>query len=705
MANGALIGALRVTLGLDSASFESGMTRAERTATQSRGRMETAFRGIGSAATALKGALVGLGAGFVISGLQNTIADALDYASSLGEVAQQLGVTTRTLQEYRYAATQLGIDQEVLDKGLAKLTLSIGQAAAGSKKQEAAFRALGVSIRDANGAIRTTDDVLPDLIASLSEIPPNAKRAGLEVAIFGKAGQELDTLLHGGTEEINRLRDAAQSLGVVLSDEQIANADQTADKLAELKMVLEANIAGTVANNAAAIYDLANSFTSLAARALSAWQQMSNWENLQIARSPMLARLSRLQGGPNQEQARQTLMGNQSGRRDLFMDARRDYQNAKDPTARAIAFARAKSIHDEEMRTRVRTAPRAAPSYNIPDADAPKTGGGGGRARGGSGGGAARSGPSLVEQTRLTMDRLFPDQAQRRELEERMALLGKALAAKVLNPVDYERARDAITRQVADLAPEVQRLLDQVAPEQAQVRELEQKIADLDRGMAAKLIDPIVWEAARNRLREQLREARDAAAKEAANADPIQAPDLAPMTNPLVASEKEIEDRYKGIITANDNLKASYLEMAQDVSGALQGLASDIRSGDWLSVLQGTLDLLLQLAGSGAFGGKMQTTVRGNRSRVPGFSTGGSFTVGGASGVDTNLIAFRATRGEMVDIRRPGQQTSGGGIVRLMVEENPMFRPVIRSEASNVSVQTVTASNRTAAMRQRQALG
>lgn len=39
---------------------------------------------------------------------------------------------------------------------------------------------------------------------------------------------------------------------------------------------------------------------------------------------------------------------------------------------------------------------------------------------------------------------------------------------------------------------------------------------------------------------------------------------------------------------------------------------------------------------------------------LPGFRTGGSFKVGGMSGVDANVVSFRATKGEMVDIRKPG---------------------------------------------------
>lgn len=44
---------------------------------------------------------------------------------------------------------------------------------------------------------------------------------------------------------------------------------------------------------------------------------------------------------------------------------------------------------------------------------------------------------------------------------------------------------------------------------------------------------------------------------------------------------------------------------------------------------------------------------------LPGFATGGSFLVGGAGGTDSQVVAFKATPGERVDVRTPGQQAAG----------------------------------------------
>lgn len=52
----------------------------------------------------------------------------------------------------------------------------------------------------------------------------------------------------------------------------------------------------------------------------------------------------------------------------------------------------------------------------------------------------------------------------------------------------------------------------------------------------------------------------------------------------------------------------------------------------------------------------------GSRIGLPGFATGGSFTVGGMGGIDSQLVAFRATPGERVSITPPGRMGAGGAM-------------------------------------------
>lgn len=49
------------------------------------------------------------------------------------------------------------------------------------------------------------------------------------------------------------------------------------------------------------------------------------------------------------------------------------------------------------------------------------------------------------------------------------------------------------------------------------------------------------------------------------------------------------------------------------------------------------------------------------------FATGGSFTVGGSGGTDSQLVSFHATPGEKVSVTRPGQSNGGGDVFNINV--------------------------------------
>lgn len=268
------IGNLNTSLTLESSSFLVGLKRAAQQTQVSVGSIERSFNTMKNAAQI---AFTALATGAFI----DAAGRALDYASSLGEVSQQLGVTARDLQIYRFAATQVGVSQEDMDRGLQKLTRTLGEARAGAKGPVGAFRELSNLIgRDIVSSSATAGDAIPQIAEALGKITDPAKRARIEVELFGKTGQKLDTLLASGRGSIDQMRNAAERLGLVLSDKLIGQADEAADKLAAVKQLLEARLTGVVAENADKIITLADAFFQLTQNAVDALQATSNFFNL-----------------------------------------------------------------------------------------------------------------------------------------------------------------------------------------------------------------------------------------------------------------------------------------------------------------------------------------------------------------------------------------------------------------------------------------
>ena len=221
---------------------------------------------------------------------------ALDHVTDLKKESAQLGINTQALQEYRYAASDVGVEQDALSDSFTDLTQKMGQARAGNKEAGKAFRDIGIDIESANGRGKDMATVFDELIDRMSQIQDPSERARLEAQLFGDQWQKIDPMLRAGAGRIDGLRQAAHDLGVVISDEAIQNADQTAHKLNQMKMVLEANIAATVAENADAILGLANSLTRMAG-SLATWWNQNPQEAFAVMGAGGGARLGFMVGG------------------------------------------------------------------------------------------------------------------------------------------------------------------------------------------------------------------------------------------------------------------------------------------------------------------------------------------------------------------------------------------------------------------------
>lgn len=234
-------------------------------------KVDKSFANLGKSVSGVKGILSGFAAG-AIAGLVGVLGgsliavtkNALDYAGSLGEVSDKMGVTTKFLQEFRYAATQAGASTDEADASLTKMNLTLGKALEGNKAAVSAFTNLGVAITDVNGKGRTADAIYGDVAAAISKIPDPARQAAAAQQIFGKGFAAILPLLKQGKDGFNALANEAQRFGLVLSESAIKNADEASDKIATLNEVLKTEIASAVANNAQAILAFANSIIATA---------------------------------------------------------------------------------------------------------------------------------------------------------------------------------------------------------------------------------------------------------------------------------------------------------------------------------------------------------------------------------------------------------------------------------------------------------
>lgn len=183
-----------------------------------------------------------------------TIQVAADMDNYLTE-SQVTGVATEMLQAWDYAAPLIDTDAETIKSAMVKITKAMGD----SSEQ---FDALGVSVRDADGNMRSAEDVFYDVIDSLSEMAPGAERDAAAMELMGKSAQELNPLINAGSDALKEYGEEAKAVGYILSKDQVDALGAVDDSYQRLQLTIDGvkkQIAADFAPAAEAAMDLFSS--------------------------------------------------------------------------------------------------------------------------------------------------------------------------------------------------------------------------------------------------------------------------------------------------------------------------------------------------------------------------------------------------------------------------------------------------------------
>ncbi len=176
-------------------------------------------------------------AAFIGAGMfANMIKGSIDAADRLYDLSQQTGLAVETLGGLDYIAKQTGTNLESVTKNVGRLQRIMLDAAAGVDKSEAAFKALNLEFKNADGSLRDTNKVLFDLADRFKDLPDGAEKAALAQKVFGKSGAEMIPLLNQGGAALRELIDEYQKYGGVTTETAL-RSDAFNDQMEKLKLV------------------------------------------------------------------------------------------------------------------------------------------------------------------------------------------------------------------------------------------------------------------------------------------------------------------------------------------------------------------------------------------------------------------------------------------------------------------------------------
>lgn len=186
------IGALTVSIGLDAAQFTDGLSKAQQQAKQFSDTITKQAAAIG----------VALAGAFSAVAFVDLVKGAIDAADHLNDLSKKTGIAVDTLGGIGFAASQAGGDLESATAATGKLNKSLAEAAAGNVEAGAAFKALGIAVKDSSGQTRDAGSVLVDVAAKFSQYADGPEKSALALKIFGKAGADMIPVLDDGAASL-----------------------------------------------------------------------------------------------------------------------------------------------------------------------------------------------------------------------------------------------------------------------------------------------------------------------------------------------------------------------------------------------------------------------------------------------------------------------------------------------------------------------
>lgn len=237
MANRSL-GTLTLDLIAKTGGFSGPIDKAARDLDKQTKGMSKSLDGFASSLKTIGAGIAGFVSGAAIAGFAGLafgIKQTVDNLDELSKSAQKVGITTEELSKLAYAGELADVSLETLTSSLGKLTKAQAAALDTSSKTAEVFDALGIAVKNADGSLRSSSEVLGDFAQRFQELggSPEAVAAGFQ--IFGRSFQELIPLLKDGRQGIQDAGDELQRFGGVISTEAGQAAEEFNDNLTRLK--------------------------------------------------------------------------------------------------------------------------------------------------------------------------------------------------------------------------------------------------------------------------------------------------------------------------------------------------------------------------------------------------------------------------------------------------------------------------------------
>ena len=204
-----------------------------------------ALNGMGefSAGTVAKMGIAAAAVAAVVEAVKKLQDLTLESAAKVDEILTESAVTglsTKTIQELKYAEDLIDVSYGTISGSLTKLTKNMDAARDGNDTLGAAFQRLGVQITDSSGQLRSAEAVFYDTIDALGQIDNQTERNAAAMELLGKSAQELNPLIQQGSRVHKEYAAEAEATGYIMTDEELSALGAVDDAFQRMNLTVEA---------------------------------------------------------------------------------------------------------------------------------------------------------------------------------------------------------------------------------------------------------------------------------------------------------------------------------------------------------------------------------------------------------------------------------------------------------------------------------
>ncbi len=139
--------------------------------------------------------------------------ESADLVNDINDLSNRSAIATDSIKGLQFALRASGQDAGQATQILSRFPAVLSQAQVEGSRTAEAFEALGIQLRDAQGNLRSANDIFIETTTSLQGIENQTERATKAVDIFGRSGAQLLQAL-GQTQGLKDFVDLADKFGV-----------------------------------------------------------------------------------------------------------------------------------------------------------------------------------------------------------------------------------------------------------------------------------------------------------------------------------------------------------------------------------------------------------------------------------------------------------------------------------------------------------